>query len=429
MTRFGSVALRLGALVFACPVASAYAQGADTASYGQSGGPNRNAARTLYDAGETDFRAKNYEAALAKFTDARASFAAPTVALRIAQCKENLKRYIEASELYLEVILWKVKDGDPPPYKTAVSDAKTALDALKPKIPKLRVTVSPKPADLELRLDDKPFAASFIGLDANIDPGVHKLSLTAKGFTPITQSFSADSGQQVQVKLTPVAEAPVQTPTVPVTPVPETPAPETLAGDPKFPIPTAGLVTPAEGNVPKAPPAPKLYPKIALTGAGGIGLWSATNEANQNRRDFDPGVYGTLGVGARFGPVTLLGLYRPWFNINTSELHHSLGAQVGYLTSVDHVGAFFAADLSAKFREDSRNSIELGAEFGVSIPLASSRVRLIPGLMLGVGRINQASSYYDGFQTYTTNNTEVYVVLAGGVTVHFDFLSLSEYAP
>lgn len=136
----------------------------------------RNAAREL---------ATEAAAALAKGEKAKAQdlyrrayalLPAPTLSVREGRVLEQLGRLVEAAEAYVRTVRKPLSADAPEPYRAAVTEANDALVALRPRIPKLTVTVEGvdrRDKNLAVSLDGKPMARALVGVPAPVDPGEH----------------------------------------------------------------------------------------------------------------------------------------------------------------------------------------------------------------------------------------------------------------
>lgn len=123
--------------------------------------------------------------ALADFEKAQKLFDAPTHLLHIAQCQAQLGKLVEASETYETLSHKTLEKGAPDAFKTAQDQGNKDLEALKPRIPTLRVSVKPEPAtlqSLQIHLNDKQMPIEMIGIARPINPGTYKITATATGY-------------------------------------------------------------------------------------------------------------------------------------------------------------------------------------------------------------------------------------------------------
>ena len=155
-------------------------------------------ARDAYDAGD-------YAKALDLYRRAVALVPAPTLVLREARCLAKLGRLVEASELYVRVVQTPIDASSPSAYKTAVDEGGAELDALRPRIPMLKVSVSGARwgAVLDLRLDGQSMPAALMDVERPLDPGDHTVDGTIDQRPVAAQHVHATEGQHLQVVVRP----------------------------------------------------------------------------------------------------------------------------------------------------------------------------------------------------------------------------------
>jgi hypothetical protein len=172
-----------GAVTVARPVAAQQVSDAD-----------RKAARDLFNDGATLQAAGKYAEALDKFQKSIAVYPAPTTALRIAQCKASMNRLVEATEDYRAIINTALPAGSPAAYQQAKDQAAVELAQLEPTIPRVKIIVTPeRVAGLQITVDGQPMNAALVGVARPIDPGTHRVIVTAPGYqqgeaTVVTQA-------------------------------------------------------------------------------------------------------------------------------------------------------------------------------------------------------------------------------------------------
>jgi hypothetical protein len=145
----------------------------------------KSAARAAYQEG-ADLQDKGkYAEALADFEKAEKLYDAPTHLLHIAQCQAQLGHLVEASENYETLTHKTLEKGAPDAFKQAQEQGAKELEALKPRIPTLRVNVKPDPKDLpnlQVNLNDKQMPVEMVGIARPINPGSYKITASATGY-------------------------------------------------------------------------------------------------------------------------------------------------------------------------------------------------------------------------------------------------------
>jgi hypothetical protein len=221
----------LVALVVASTLWTAAALGAEPTK------ADRAAARQLAGEAMDLLTAGDFEAALAKFTEADQRVPAPTLRLRMARCLDKLDRMKEAAERYREVIAYELKAGAPGVHREARKEAVPELAALLEQVPSVTVMVD-GPGSSEATVAVNGEALDWgVGEDHELDPGHYAFRAEQAGRVA-TEEIDLARGEHLTVvlKLPELAA-------VPVAPTP-TPAPEDGAA-----MTTAGWVAVGVGGL------------------------------------------------------------------------------------------------------------------------------------------------------------------------------------
>ena len=145
----------------------------------------KSAARAAYLEGADQQEHGKYAEALANFEKAQKLYDAPTHLLHIAECQAQLGHLVEASENYETLTHKTLEKGAPDAFKTAQDQGAKELEALKPRIPTLRVNVKPDPKELQnlqVNLNDKQMPIEMVGIARPINPGSYKITASATGY-------------------------------------------------------------------------------------------------------------------------------------------------------------------------------------------------------------------------------------------------------
>ncbi|HEY1694647.1 MAG TPA: hypothetical protein VGG39_20895 [Polyangiaceae bacterium] len=177
-------------LVFLCATLITPLAVAPTAS-AQVSDAERAAARALFKDGDELQRVGKFAEALDKFQRAQQIFSAPTNLLRIAECDAALGHLVESAESYRTVVRTPLPAGSPPAFQAAVDQARGELAQVEPRVPKVVVQVDPPnvPAP-QLQIDGQQVPAAILGEPLPLDPGTHKVLVTASGFAGAEQSVT-----------------------------------------------------------------------------------------------------------------------------------------------------------------------------------------------------------------------------------------------
>src|SRR5690606_21913284 len=105
-------------------------------------------ARAAYQEGIQLQDAGKHAEALARFEAAQALFDAPTHQLHIAETQALTGKLVEASETYETLIRRQLPPGSPEAFVQAQQQAQAELGPLRQRIPTMRLSVTPPPAEL-----------------------------------------------------------------------------------------------------------------------------------------------------------------------------------------------------------------------------------------------------------------------------------------
>jgi hypothetical protein len=217
-----------------------------TPARGQVTESERAAARQLFHEGDELQRAGRFTEALDKFQRAQQFFSAPTNMLRIAECEAALGRLVESAESYRALVRTPLPPGSPPAFQAAVDQARGELAQVEPRVPRLVVQLQPATAAPQVQIDGQPVPAALLGEPFPLDPGPHKVLLSASGFVSSEQSvvLKERETRSLQVTLQPIAGV--------------TYAPGTAATAPPSPPPPGSSTEapPPSGELPPGTPPP-----------------------------------------------------------------------------------------------------------------------------------------------------------------------------
>ncbi|HEY5962263.1 MAG TPA: hypothetical protein VIV60_37160 [Polyangiaceae bacterium] len=192
-TTSGWLALVLFGLGVAGPAELAAQSAADKAT-----------ARQLATSGIQLFRQDRFVEALDKLERAESLFDAPVHLLYIARCQTKLNHLVEAAEAYRKLLRTELSAQAPQTFKDAMIDGQKELAEVEPKVPTLRVDVSPDPAkekDFKLTIDGEAVSSAVLGVDRPINPGAHIVEVSAKGRQPASRRVEVAVASKQGVKL------------------------------------------------------------------------------------------------------------------------------------------------------------------------------------------------------------------------------------
>ncbi len=197
---------------------------------------DRAAARDLYFEGVRFQDSGKFADGLDRFDRAQRIFSAPTHLLHIAECQAALGRLVESAESYRALIRTPLPQGSPQAFQLAQQQAAAELPQVEPRIPQVKIDVSPaNAANLQVQVDGLTMNPALVGVSRPIDPGPHKLVVFAPGYGKQEQTFSLKERENKLVPVVLVATSGiVYGPAIPVAPqpapyqaVPQAPQPAT----------------------------------------------------------------------------------------------------------------------------------------------------------------------------------------------------------
>jgi hypothetical protein len=400
----------------------------------------RAAARDLFKQGDELQRAGKFVEALDKFQRAEQVVQAPTNVLRIAECQAAIGHLVEAAESYRTAIRWPLPPGSPSAFQSAVDQAKGELSQVEPRVPRIVVQVTPSGVPSEqLRVDGTTMPGALIGEPIPLDPGDHKIQVSAPGYSSPEQTITLKERETKNVAVALSAAA---------TPPPPLPPPATApAAVPPPPAPYgSSSATPPPPPPPFAegPPPPKRSTKSVLLG-GHLGIeiptgtipltpnaTASTVASYQAVSDVSgAGVAWGLDAGVRFARVAYIGvdiehaqLGGRAANANTgltatSSDTTSFAMLLGLIPTPEHVSFYGELGLQVRIYNFSAEpsvqtqtylSAELLAGIGVWIPVGP-KLRLIPILTGSFGEFGETTQ--DLSVSPTVNNAGHTFVMLG----------------
>lgn len=362
-----------------------------SASAQMSDNEKKAAARAAYTEGVEYQDKGKFAEALADFEKAEKLYDAPTHLLHIAQCQAQLQKLVEASETYETLSHKTLEKGAPDAFKQAQDQGNKDLEALKPRIPTLRVSIKPDPStlqDLKINLNDKQMPTEMVGIARPINPGTYKITASAKDYgtkDPALLEIKEKDAKSIDLTL----EKGVVVAGAAGTAGSDTvvkPAPVDETG----PTPTGLLI----GVRPLGfMPFGKVDAKTSFKDFAGIGAGGAIEVIGRVVKNFLVG--GTIQGGIMSGPdhytppntdPALATALKADVNATTEYV----GVIAGYMLDVDHVtplafinGGYRFIQRSVtvhlpanidKNLDDSVSGIEGGLHAGVSIPAGPMRI-------------------------------------------------------
>jgi hypothetical protein len=161
---------------------------------------DRAAARDLFTEGVNLQKDGKFPEALDRFQRSYSVFAAPTTALRIAQCKVALGKLLEGAEGYRAIANANIPKGSPQAFFDAQVTASQELAGVDPRIPRARINVTPANLPgLQVLIDGQPMNVALVGAARPVDPGSHKVTANAQGYYQVELTFEVKEKEQKDV--------------------------------------------------------------------------------------------------------------------------------------------------------------------------------------------------------------------------------------
>src|SRR5262245_59971432 len=139
------------------------------------------AARQLFNEGKEHEKRKRWADALATFKKVAAVKMTPQVRFHIALCEENLGKLVAAINGF-ELAAEEAAQAGAMASDVA-ENAPARADALRKRVPVLRLDVRGELGTSRVLLDGAPVAAALVGTNIPVDPGAHTIDLETDGKT------------------------------------------------------------------------------------------------------------------------------------------------------------------------------------------------------------------------------------------------------
>jgi hypothetical protein len=216
---------------------------------------------------------------------------AVSVLERLGECQVNLGKLVAGTENLRRVVREPLAPDAPAPFVAAQERAQRVLAEARPKIARLKVTVSaPADANVWVSIDGALISAANLNENRPIDPGDHAIKVGASGFVEAVATVHVADGGAESVALA-------------------------LVREPSGTKEALGVQR-AAAAPPERPPARSHMASYVLGGVGvlglaigaGFGLAAVSDKSNLEGACKDkvcpPSAQGTLDSGTRFGDVS-----------------------------------------------------------------------------------------------------------------------------
>jgi len=169
---------------------------------------DRETARSLVGLGHQRFAAKDLQGALEAYDGADAIMGVPTTGILVGKTQLALGRLIASRDTLLRVARYPVKPAEPSQYTNARNEAKQLAREIGTRIPSLQVRVTgvTKTSELEVKVDDVLLVGALVKLPRKLDPGLHTISVSCRGYLTHEQTVTVAESDQRVVEVVLVAD-------------------------------------------------------------------------------------------------------------------------------------------------------------------------------------------------------------------------------
>ena len=170
-------------------------------------------AEALFSKGVSEMGAGHFDVACPMLIESQHLDPRPGTLFTIAECNGKAGKVATAAAHY-EDYLRAVRALPPPAqakHATRIVVAQTQLDALRPTVPMLTLTLaSTPPPVVRIRRDTSELTATSLGLALPIDPGEHVVLVESAGRKPAEKRFTIEMGESMVIDLTPLVDVVTQ---------------------------------------------------------------------------------------------------------------------------------------------------------------------------------------------------------------------------
>jgi len=229
------------------------------------------AARALAVDGLKLAQAGKCEDAIPKLERAEKLHHSPIVLSRLGECQVSEGKLVEGTEMLRKVLREPLPANPSPALSKAYERAQTVLDAAKPKISGLTISiVVPPGAELHLAVDGVAVASTLLDTELPADPGDHVVEASAPGYLKATSRLTLGSADKKNITLRLEADPNAQAPTPASAALDASPTPAAQPA-PRNPVATA-VVAPV---LPPASPSHAAAYVSWSVGLAGVGVGTA----------------------------------------------------------------------------------------------------------------------------------------------------------
>lgn len=163
----------------------------------------RATARSLANQGVNAFKAKRFGEAADLFQRAESLVHSPVHLLYLGRSYANTGKLVRAQEAFLQATREELTASSPAAFSKAVDEAVNELEAIKPRLAQLTITLSGlgDQAKPEVSIDGEAIPAVMVGVPVPMDPGQHRVEAKAPRYLSTWRKITLAEGQSEAVRL------------------------------------------------------------------------------------------------------------------------------------------------------------------------------------------------------------------------------------
>ncbi len=160
----------------------------------------KDVARKLVASGDDKFRAGDYEGALNDYRGADTIMGVPTTGIEVGRTFAVLGRLLEAKQAFERVLAYPRAEEEPEAFTKAREKAQAALLELEERIPRVTITAG-WPGEVGRAALSVDGILVPEGKPLPLDPGKHKLEVSAPGFMTEVQTFTLVEAARDEIRV------------------------------------------------------------------------------------------------------------------------------------------------------------------------------------------------------------------------------------
>ncbi len=173
-----------------------------TPSLAAAAGQDRAGARSAAEEGTRAFDEGRYEEAVRFFEKAESLYHAPPHLLLLARAHEAQGHLVAAQEAYMAIVNENLPANASKAFVNAQNEARTELQSLKARVPKLTISLPEEYPELAITLDGQPLDLALLGVPKPVDPGAHVVVVSARGKVSAERRLNVAEGARESLTVT-----------------------------------------------------------------------------------------------------------------------------------------------------------------------------------------------------------------------------------